>query len=148
MRNTFSHEADQFKPVERRLKFLSLLSTRRAWKDLCLGNNNIFIFLPLCLWAHQSMNNRHLDIWSPLTKFSSLLPCQEIHPTEQQGTKSVKRSAQDQSNKDKIHKVLSLRSCYVDPKNRFWLLLVWTTSLSVLSGFEGGNMVLIYIHLC
>ena len=67
---------------------------------------------------------------------------------EQQGTKSVKRSAQDQSKKSKIHRVLSLHSCYVDPKNRFPLLLVWTTSLSVLSGFEGGNMVLIYIHLC
>ena len=42
-----------------------------------------FEFLPLCLSAHGFTNNRHLGIWSPLTKFSFLLRCQEIYPTVQ-----------------------------------------------------------------
>ena len=54
-----------------------------------------FGFLPLCSSAHQSTNNRHLGIWSPMTKFSFLLRCQEICPTIR---KKIKCSAQDQSN--------------------------------------------------
>ena len=73
-------------------KWLKETGVYSTWKWLCLtqaestrrlGYNFCFEFLPLCLSAHQSTNNRHLGIWSPLTKFSFLLRCQEIHPTVQ-----------------------------------------------------------------
>ena len=73
-------------------KWLKETEVFSTWKWSCLtqvestqrlGYNFYFAFLPLCLSAHQSTNNRHLGIWSPLTKFSFLLRCLEIHPTVQ-----------------------------------------------------------------
>ena len=112
-----------FKAIERFLSFLSARLKKRAWKDLYPGSNNLFIFY---LFVSQLTSPRTTVTWAFDHHWQNFPRCCLVR-------KYILSNNKEQNQLNEVLKINQIRigfieffyysSCYVDPKNRFRLLL-------------------------